>query len=386
MTGTRIDTSAKALNKTRVDMRLIALPLFLIAVSGTFAAAPRSLDEGELNGAKYAIVLPAQWNRHLILVAPGLHAENEPLTAAFSSEDVAYKTLFNEGWMIAKTSFRRNGVVIADGLADLDALRAYIAGKYGQPQRVLVAGETLGGLVAVLVAEREPRQPLLYDGALAISAAMQLKETPSAIGLSLQPKIPILFLANQGELEGPKGYIASPFARGDDIARPVLFRVSRGGHANVNQQEKLNALRALNLWVERGPSALPRPADNEPFFDVTTAPVARASAVTVHANGHGFDTKVNGFTPTQGNLLLDAQPADFATADIRPGTWFRLVVGEKNYRAFYGRDLDSVKRGEWVVLPGAEGNIILARNPGEAAATAKLTVGDAVTIQRFDPN
>ncbi|MEO6569737.1 MAG: hypothetical protein ABIO94_13305 [Opitutaceae bacterium] len=369
-------------------MRVLALPLFLFALSNAVAAAaaPRSLDEGELSGAKYAIVLPAQWNRHLILVAPGLRAENEPLVAGFSSEDVAYRTLFTEGWMIAKTSFRRSGVVIADGLADLDALRNYIAGKYGQPQRVLVAGETLGGLIAVLVAEREPRQPLLYDGVLAISAAMQLKETPGIIGLSLQPKIPILFLANQGELEGPKGYIASPFARDTDIATPVLFRVSRGGHANINQRERLNALRALNLWVERGPSALPRPANNEPFFDVTVAPALRASVVTAHANGHGFDTNVSGFTPTQGNLLLDAQAADFAAADIRPGTWFRLVVGDKVYRAFYGRDLDSVKRGEWVVLPGAEGNIILARNPSDAASIAKLALGDSVTVQRFEQN
>jgi hypothetical protein len=62
------------------------------------------------------------------------------------------------------------------------------------------------------------------------------------------------------------------------------------------------------------------------------------------------------------------------------------VAGEKVYRAFYGRDLDSVKRGEWVVLPGAEGNIILARNPGEAAALAKLALGDSVTIQRFEQN
>lgn len=367
-------------------MRALSLLLLLSAFPDAFAAASRSLDQGEINGAKYAIVLPAQWNRQLILVAPGIRGENEPLVAAFSSEDVAYRTLFTEGWMIAKTSFRRSGVVIADGLADLDALRNYIAEKYGQPQRVLVAGETLGGLVAVLVAEREPRQPLLYDGVLAISAAMHLKETPGTVGLSLQPKIPILFLANQGELEGPKGYITSPFAPGNDVAKPALFRVSRGGHANINQRERLNALRALNLWIERGPSALPRPANNEPFVDVTVPPALRASSVTAHANGHGFDTNVNGFTPTQGNLLLDAQPADFAAADIRPGTWFRLVVGDKVYRAFYGRDLDSVKRGEWVVLPAAEGNIILARNPGEAAAIAKLTLGDSVTIQRFEPN
>jgi pimeloyl-ACP methyl ester carboxylesterase len=369
-------------------MRLPALPLFLFlcTVSSTFAAAPasRALDQGEINGAKYAIVLPAQWNRQLILVAPPLRPENEALAAAFSPEDIAFKTLFAEGWMIAKTSFRRNGIIIADGLADLDALRAYVAQKYGQPERVLVTGESLGGLVAMLVAEREPRQPPLYDGVLAISPALQLRETPTTIGLALQPRIPILFLVNQGEIEGPKGYIASPFARDAAVAPPVIFRVSRGGRANLNQRERLEALRALSLWVERGPSALPRPPNNEPFFDATIVPEPRPSAVTMQSNGQGFDTHVTALASSQGNVLLDVQPADFAAAEIRPSTWFRMVVHDKTYRAFYGRDFDSVKRGEWVVVPGAEGNFILARHLGNAADSAKIAPGDTVTIQRFE--
>lgn len=367
-------------------MRLPALPLFLCAAaSSTFAAAPasRALDQGELNGAKYAIVLPAQWNRQLILVAPPLRPETEPLAAAFSPEDVAYKTLFTEGWMIAKTSFRRNGIIIADGLADLDALRAYIARKYGQPERVLVTGESLGGLVSMLVAEREPRQPPLYDGVLAVSPMLQLRETPTTIGLSLQPRIPLLFLVNQGEIEGPKGYIASPFARDSSVVPPAVFRISRGGKANVNQREHLAALRALSQWVERGPTSLPRPEKNEPYFDATIAPEPRPSVVTMHGDGRGFDARVTALAAA-GNVLLDAQPADFATAEIRPSTWFRLVVHEKTYRVFYGRDFDSVKRNEWVIVPSAEGNFILARSFGSAVATAKLAPGDTLSIQRFE--
>lgn len=251
-------------------MRRFLLPLlFWAAASGFAASTSRSLDQGELNGAKYAIVLPAQWNRHLILVAPGLRAEDEPLTASFSSEDVAYRTLFNEGWMIAKTSFRRRGIALGDSLADLDELRAYIAQKYGRPERVLVTGDALGGLVAMLVAEREPREPPLYDGVLAVSPALHLRDPSGTVGLSLQPKLPILFLVNQAELEGPKRYIASPFARDTGIVPPSLFRLSRGGSANVNQQERLAALRALSTWLERGPGGLPRPANPNEYFDAT---------------------------------------------------------------------------------------------------------------------
>jgi pimeloyl-ACP methyl ester carboxylesterase len=366
-------------------MRLAALLPWLFAIIPAFAAS-RALDQGEIDGAKYAIVLPTAWNARLIIVAPSLRPENEPLAAGFSSEDVAYKTLFNEGWMIAKTSFRRNGVVVADGLADIDALRNYIVDKYGQPQRVLVAGDSLGGLVGVLLAERDPQEPRLYHGVLATSPALNLKDPRATTGLSLLPKIPILFVANQGELEGPKGYLASPFARQSEVVTPVLFRISRGGHGNISQRERLDALRALNAWTDRGPAALPRPANGEPFFDATVAPAPRASAVAMHGNGQGFDTHVTGPAPGPGSLLFDAQPADFSAADIRPFTWFRLVVGEKVYRTFYGRDLDSVKRGEWVVFPGAEGNMILARAFGDAAATAKLNARDVVSVQRYPSN
>lgn len=367
-------------------MRLLTLLVLLGAVPSAFAAAPasRALDQGELNGAKYAIALPAQWNRQVILVAPPLRPETEPLAAGFSPEDVAYKTLFSEGWMIAKTSFRRNGIVIADGLADLDALRAYIVRKYGQPERVLVTGESLGGLVSILVAEREPRQPPLYDGVLAISPLLQLRETPATIGLSLQPRLPILFLVNQGEIEGPKGYMASPFAHESSIVMPTVFRVARGGRANINQRERLAALRALALWVERGPTSLPRPEKKEPFFDATIPTEPRPSVVTVHGNGRGFDTLVTAFAAPTGNVVLDAQPADFAGVDIRPSTWFRLVVHEKTYRVFYGRDFDSVKRNEWVLFPSAEGNFILSRNGGNAVSTAKLALGDTLSVQRFE--
>lgn len=358
--------------------------LLLLCVAPNLFAASRALDQGEINGAKFAIVLPAQWNRRVLLVAPGLRRENEPLAVAFSPADVAYKTLFNEGWMVAKTSFRRNGIIVTDALADLDALRNYIATKYGQPQRVIVEGETLGGLIAVLIAERNPREPKQYDGVVAISAAFHLKETPAKVGLMLQPKIPILFLSNQGELEAPKSYIASPFARETDLVSPVLFRISRGGHANINQAERLLALRAIDAWLDRGVSALPKPAVGEPFYDATAAPNPRPSTVAMHENGQGFETRVTGFLSAQDHVLLDAQPADFATADIMRNTWFRLTAHGKTYRVFYGRDFNNVKKNKWVAIPHAEGGMLLARNFGVTAATANIAVGDTVTIERFE--
>jgi alpha-beta hydrolase superfamily lysophospholipase len=58
--------------------------------------------------------------------------------------------------MVATTSYRRNGLVVADAIADLDALRAYIAQAYGEPERVILEGESMGGLIVTIMAERDP--------------------------------------------------------------------------------------------------------------------------------------------------------------------------------------------------------------------------------------
>jgi hypothetical protein len=43
-----------------------------------------------------------------------------------------------------------------------------------------------------------------------------------------------------------------------------------------------------------------------------------------------------------------------------------------------------VKRGEWVAFPNADGFFWLARNYGDAAATAHLVVGETVTVRRYE--
>ena len=81
---------------------------------------------------------------------------------------------------------------------------------------------------------------------------------------------------------------------------------------------------------------------------------------------------------------LDAQPADLAAAGIAPGYWFELTVRDQKFRVRHGNDFTSVKRGEWVVFPNADGCLWLARNYADAAATAALRLGDTVTLRRFD--
>jgi pimeloyl-ACP methyl ester carboxylesterase len=348
------------------------------------AAPPPTVVTGELAGAKFTLARPVRWNQHLLLLAHGLRGEDRPLVADLFPEHLAYRTLLEEGWMVAKTSYRRNGLIVADAIADLDALRTHIADTFGAPTRVLLEGESMGGLIVTLMAERHTVEPRVYHGAVAIGAALQVREPNSSTsGLSLRPCIPLLFLTNQTELDGPRNY-ASADIPGDLMVRPALFRVSRDGHVNVNQHERLAALRAVNSWLDRGRASLPRPAEGKPFFDATVAPPPQPSRVVMHADRRGFDARVIEVSAIYGNVFLDAQPDDFVAAGIGKMTRFQITAHGRSFRILHGRDFNSVKRTEWVAFPNADGFFWLARNFADAAATAKLTVGDVVSVRRYD--
>ena len=96
-----------------------------------------------------------------------------------------------------------------------------------------------------------------YDGAVVFDATLYAKEANSQVGLSLLPRIPLLFVATLREAAESKGYLTALVARPPPVVPPALFLISREGHDNINQPERLFALRALNAWIERGPDALP---------------------------------------------------------------------------------------------------------------------------------
>jgi hypothetical protein len=164
--------------------------------------------------------------------------------------------------------------------------------------------------------------------------------------------------------------------------RPVVLKVARNGHVNVNQLERLVALRALLNLIDRQPVALPLVDGSPSFYDATRQPEPGPSQVRLLDEG-GFEARVTEVTAVFGNLALNAQPADFAQAEIVPGAWFELSVRGQNYRVRYGRDFTTVKRGEWVAFPNADGFLYVGRNRDNAAATTGLQVGDVVMVHRL---
>ena len=161
---------------------------------------------------------------------------------------------------------------------------------------------------------------------------------------------------------------------------PILLEVARDGHANVNQRERLAALRTLLNLIDHEPVAL-QTVDGAPaFFNATQESEPGTSQVRVRIEG-GFEARVTEVTADSGNVVINMQPSDFAQADIAPGTWFELIARGRSCRVFYGRDFTSVKRGQWVAFPNADGFFNLGRNREDAAAG--LGAGDPVVVHRL---
>ena len=345
--------------------------------------APAPVVEGVINGARFAIARPpGAWNHQLLLIAHGYRIESAPLIPNLHPERLACHTLLDEGWMVATTSYRRNGMIVADAIDDLDALRARIVHDYGDLDRTVLLGESMGGLIVTIMAEREPG---LYSGAIAIDPALSASESNMTVGLSLLPRIPLLFLATQRQFIATRGYMTALVARPQPIVPPALFTIARDGRSNVNQQELLTAVRALDRWLDDGRGSLPQPADDARYFDATVPPDPGPSTVAVRADRRGFTTRILEIDAATGDVTLDAQPGDFVGAGIELMMFFQLRAGASAYRVCYGRGLDSVRQGEWVAFGDAEGRTLLAMNFADAAGAARLRAGDSLTVIRYDP-
>lgn len=120
--------------------------------------------EGDLDGAAYEILLPDQWNGTLMLYSHG-YRRAEPAPPDFDpvvttpapapSEEVA-TALLADGYALAGSAFKTNGWDVDDGVAANEALHQFFVDEIGDPDRVYVWGDSLGGLITETVAEKHP--------------------------------------------------------------------------------------------------------------------------------------------------------------------------------------------------------------------------------------
>ena len=321
------------------------------------------VSRGEIQGAKFAIAAPENWTGRLLLLAHGYRPQGAPLTAEFRTDSPTYRRLLADGWMIASTSYRRNGAIVVEAADDIDGLRRHIVKTYGPPRRTLVQGSSMGGAIVTLIAEARPED---YDGVLALGAALQVRDSQQPHQWSYAPRIPLLFVSNQSEVSGPRDYVHKA-AKAPVV--PVFWYVARDGHVNLRQVEQETALRALDRYVETG--------QIERDKDATIVPNVVSSA---EFNDGGAYTRVANITSDYGNINTQFIAADLQTLAIAAKTHFQIQFGERTFRVLLATTYGDVTRGEWVAFLTAEGRLRIARNFENAAQTLGCEEGDEIFI------
>ncbi|MBS0659493.1 MAG: SAM-dependent chlorinase/fluorinase [Verrucomicrobia bacterium] len=320
----------------------------------------------ELNGARCAVVLPPAATRtnRVLIYCHGYRPENATLDPELTLRQT-YLEYLTGGWIIASTSYRRSGLVVADGMKDVLALRDEIAKRYGEPWVVVLHGESMGGAIATLLCESEPKK---FAGAVVVGAALGIEESGKKLPLTGQPQVPIVFLNNRSELDPAATYTKQ--AKG---VVPITRTVNRDGHVNINQAELGAALKVLNYWIstKKRPEAQP--------VDLTLPPYPRASTMKALGAGTG-EAYMLLRHPIYGNVTLDVQPLDLQQIGLQKGDVFRLSHGDKAVEVKLGTTYSDVPKGQWVAFFDGEERLLVALNGGNAADTLGLKVGDKAVL------
>ncbi len=125
---------------------------------------------GRLGGTVYAIEMPDDWNRRLVVWAHGFRGSDPDLVV---DTPPMREHLIENGYAWAASSYSANGFVPFEGAHETAALHDFFIQEFGQPDYTYIAGASMGGNATLLSLELFPDR---YDGALAACSATGLGE------------------------------------------------------------------------------------------------------------------------------------------------------------------------------------------------------------------
>lgn len=336
---------------------------------------------GMIEGAEFSIHVPkATWNRRVLIFAHGHRCEGTGTsTVDLDPQHPFYQhSLLERGWLVAATSYRRDGVIIRDAMEDIDNLRAEVVRRFGEPDCVILEGRSMGGAICTLLAERERKRDLerasivawpdednsdnaddlemmassengigdaadphdttlasqsastskvpsscapvrLYHGVLAVGAALNVDRRfeESAPEFTYRPGIPCMFVSNVGEAGPVQAYATA--------AREQAMLEQRQGEESIVVPAIWQALREGhgNLSVDERAEAL---SSLLAWLNHGTCITINSKQVLapprLRAEGWARVTKID----VHGSFSIDMQNPDLKRLGIQQGQDFVLEV------------------------------------------------------------
>jgi pimeloyl-ACP methyl ester carboxylesterase len=195
-------------------LALLALGLLIVPLA---AVADTTVDGQTPGGAFYQIVVPDNWSGDLLLWNNGFSlGQPGPVDGL---EDQFFLQLL-EGWAVASSSYRMKGWAVFRSNEDLEELVAAFEGHFRPPDRIVVAGGSLGGLATAAAIEKARLGNvvggLTYCGVLGGS-----RNWEASLDLRLVYDAVCGGVAGAAIPGGAEGVPAGSSLTGDDVARAV---------------------------------------------------------------------------------------------------------------------------------------------------------------------
>jgi pimeloyl-ACP methyl ester carboxylesterase len=117
---------------------------------------------GRVGDNLYLVQMPARWNGSLMLFSQGFYrvwprpGMGSPTPIRSGPGPVVVTGLLDRGFGVAAGTYAWAGWSPDRSVAAMEAAYRYVRARVGQPYRVYAWGESMGGLAAVLLAERHP--------------------------------------------------------------------------------------------------------------------------------------------------------------------------------------------------------------------------------------
>ena len=134
-----------------------------VAATGALQAETQLIQGTTGEGSLYEFAIPDNWNGVLAVYAHGIVNPLLPVALPGGSFIPFRNALLAQNVAVAYSSFSENGFAVKDGEQRTHQLLGLFKSQVGKPSRVYIMGHSLGGTIAMGLAEKHASQ---YDGAL----------------------------------------------------------------------------------------------------------------------------------------------------------------------------------------------------------------------------
>ncbi len=157
--------------------KLVFAISFVVLLAVQFASAAQQVGpidySGRLDGARYRIVVPEDWNGTLLVYGHGYRdkadhpGEVDNRNADIAPNPALEAKLLAQGYALSGSAYKDNGWAVEEGIEDLKNLTTYFRVNIAQPDRTILWAFSMGTVIGFKSMERFDE---LYDGALCACA------------------------------------------------------------------------------------------------------------------------------------------------------------------------------------------------------------------------